>query len=230
MSIAELAAEIGAPRSSTANVCAALQKIGLVAPTEHGFVLGRRLTELSQAYLDSFQPARRFDEHCQRLGPRLEETAQLATLDGTGVVYLARRDGVRRIRIASQVGRRLPATCTAVGKSMLAMLPEHELLRLLAGAEPFPTSTPHAASTIEQLLPELERTRVRGYAVDDEETTEGIYCLGVAVPPLPGGTGAYAVSLSLVKLPDIASREPALVELLHDLAADVAGRRPRATA
>jgi DNA-binding IclR family transcriptional regulator len=226
MTIAELAATVGAPRSSIGNICAALQQVGMVSLGDHGFLLGRALPELGQAYLESFQPVRLFDEHCQLLGSRLEETAQLATLDGLDVVYLARRDGIRRIGIASQVGRRLPATCTAVGKAMLAMLPQDELVRRLGAAEPFTAPTSHAATTASELVPELDRTRERGYAIDDEETTEGIYCLGVAVPALPGGAGEYAVSISLVKLPGTEKREPALVELLHDLAAGVSGRTP----
>lgn len=229
LTIATLAAEVGAPRTSVGNICAALQAVGMARAGEHGYVLGRTLIELGQAYLDSFDPIRRFDEQCQRLGPRLEETVQLATLDGLDVLYLARRDGVDRIGIASRVGRRLPATCTAVGKAILATLEPGALERRLADAEPFAAPTPRAATRTAQLVDDLARTRERGYAVDDEETTEGIVCLAIAVPGLPGAASQFAISVSLVKVPTNQQRIPGLVAILQELvlavsAADDAGK------
>lgn len=221
LTIATLASQVGAPRSSIGNLCAALRQIGMVTLDERGFVLGRRLTELGQTYLESFQPVRRFLEHCQVLGPRLNDTVQLATLDGLDVVYLARRDGVHRIRIASEVGRRLPATCTAMGKVMLAGLPFEELMARLRDAEPFRSLTDRSATTMSDLLPDLQRTRDRGYATDNEESIEGVFCVAVAVPPLPGSREAYAVSTSLVKLAGTERRIPDIVELLNDLASGV---------
>src|SRR6476620_8546405 len=93
VSVGRLAAQAQVPRSSAVNICAALSQSGMVIETDDGFFLGPRLLELGQAYLSSLDPLRRFTDLFRGDDGQISETVQLATLDGTEVVYLAKHDG-----------------------------------------------------------------------------------------------------------------------------------------
>ena len=151
ISIGQMAASAKIPRSSAANICAALSDSGMVIETDHGFMLGPRLFEFGQAYVSALDPLRSFTKACQNLSPSMSETIQLASLDGLEVIYLGRHDGNQRIQIASSVGLRLPASCTALGKAMLADLPRDESAERLHAAEPLPSLTRYSKTTEGQM-------------------------------------------------------------------------------
>lgn len=212
---AELAkAAGGIPRSSTVNVCTALVTVGLIRASGNGFVLGPGVVRLSQAYLDTLDPVREFATWTRRMAP-IDETLQLGTLEGTDVVYLAVHGGRQPLRITSRVGSRISATCTALGKAMLAGYTDDRVREMLDGAEPFPAYTARSITAIEPLIEALHETRERGYAVDEQETTDGITCLAVAMSD--GGDGQpFAVSTSLLTGHATRERVGTLVELIRE--------------
>jgi len=214
----ELARRLGLPKSSIANICNALAEIGLVRRVGTGFALGRKLAELGGAYLASVDAVEEFYEACRLLPTGSEETIQLAVLDGLEVTYLARHDGRQPVRLTSQIGRRLPATVTATGKAALASLDRAELDRRLAGVLELPTLTPHSLGSVDALLGDLAVVRRRGYAMDDEETVEGVVCYGVMIPGRRPGEGPYAASITLLKVRATDDRVPLLIKDLYHLA------------
>jgi DNA-binding IclR family transcriptional regulator len=214
----ELARRLGMPKSSIANICNALAEIGLVRRIGTGFSLGRKLAELGGAYLASVDAVEEFYEACRLLPTGSEETIQLAVLDDLEVTYLARHDGRQPVRLTSQIGRRLPATVTATGKAALASLDEAELERRLAGVVELPTLTPNSLGSVEALVADLAIVRRRGYAMDDEETVEGVVCYGVMIPGRRPGEGPYAASITLLKVRATDERVPLLIDDLHHLA------------
>jgi DNA-binding IclR family transcriptional regulator len=214
----ELARRLGLPKSSIANICNAMADIGLLRRVGTGFALGRRLAELGGAYLASVDQVQEFYEACQLLPTGSEETVQLAILDGVEMTYLARHDGQQPVRLTSQIGRRLPATVTATGKAALASLDPRELERRLAGFDELPILTAHSHRSLDALRADLIEVRRRGYAIDDEETVEGVVCFGVMIPGRRRGEGPYAASITLLKVRATEERVPALVADLHLLA------------
>jgi IclR family acetate operon transcriptional repressor len=96
------------------------------------------------------------------------------------------------MRMFTEVGRRVPAHCTGVGKALLATLPTSEVRALIARTG-LPAATPHTITDPALLLRELDRIRARGYAVDDAEQELGVRCVAVAVPGAPSAT-ALSVS------------------------------------
>jgi IclR family transcriptional regulator, blcABC operon repressor len=217
----ELARRLGLPKSSIANICGALADAGLVRRIGTGFALGRRLAELGGAYLAAVDQVQEFYDASRQLPTGSEETVQFAVLDGLEVTYLARHDGRQPVRLSSGVGRRLPAFSTATGKAALASLDDDELDRRLAGMTTLPQPTRHSHRTVEELRADLEHIRRRGYAVDDEETMEGVVCYGVMIPSRQVGEGPCAASITLLKVRATAERVPALIEDLHWLAAEL---------
>ncbi|MBA2380659.1 MAG: IclR family transcriptional regulator [Chloroflexi bacterium] len=214
----ELARRLGLPKSSIANICNALAEIGLVRRIGTGFALGRKLAELGGAYLASVDQVQEFYEECRILRAGSEETVQLAILDGLEMTYLARHDGRQPVRLTSQIGRRLPATHTATGKAALASLDPADLDRRLDGMDALPTMTEKSIATVEGLRADLDVVRERGYAIDDEETVEGVVCFGVMIPGRRPGEGPYAASITLLKARATDERVPLLIADLHRLA------------
>jgi IclR family transcriptional regulator, blcABC operon repressor len=214
----ELARRLGLPKSSIANICNALADMGLVRRVGTGFALGRRLAELGGAYLASVDLVQEFYDAAQLLPTGSEETIQLAVLDGLEMTYLARHDGRQPVRLTSQIGRRLPATVTATGKAALASLPDDDLDTRLANVSSLPVLTANSIGTVESLRAELTAVRHRGYAMDDEETVEGVVCFGVMIPGRRPGEGPYAASITLLKARATDERIPLLIEDLHRLA------------
>ncbi|MGW8745084.1 IclR family transcriptional regulator [Streptomyces sp. NPDC055794] len=206
----------GIPRASVVNICAALHERELVRAVDGGFALGPGLLRLAQSYLDAFDPVRSFREQVSRLGDR-EETLQLATLDGTDVVYLAVHEGTVLMRLTSRAGARLPVTCTALGKAMLAGLDDTGVRELLADREPFEARTPWSVTRLDALLADVRDVRSAGYAVDDQEAAEGIVCVAAAVPGPPPGGRPFAVSSSLLKSQATPERVAALAALIKDV-------------
>lgn len=218
----ELARELRLPKSSIANVLAALAEAGLVRRIGTGFALGRKLAELGGEYLATVDQVQEFYEVCRHLPAAAEETVQLAVLDGLDMIYLARHDGTQPVRLTSGIGRRLPASCTATGKAALASLDRRELNRRLDGVTGLPRLTPHSHATVEALLADLEQVRARGYAEDDEETVEGVVCYAVPVPERRSGEGPFAASITLLKARAAPDRAPALVADLRWLSGQLA--------
>ena len=214
----ELARRLGLPKSSIANICGALADAGLVRRVGTGFALGRKLAELGGAYLSAIDLVGEFYEACRELPTGSEETVQLAVLDGLEMTYLARHDGRQPVRLTSQIGRRLPATSTATGKAALAALGDPELERRLAGLTMLPAFTPNSHRTIRDLMTDLAEVRRRGYALDDEETVEGVVCYGIAIAGRQPGEGPHAASITLLKARATTERVPALVDDLRRLA------------
>lgn len=227
--LSALARELGIAKSSVSNLCNALVEVSALTRTDRGYTLGRRLAELGGAFLATVDEVGEFHRVCEEFAPDLEETVQLATLgEGLDVVYLARRDGRQPVRLASDVGRRLPASCTAVGKAMLAELAEAELDQRLAGRRGLPVLTRRSIDSPLALRLELERTRERGYAVDDEEVADAVLCVGVALPNNGYATARMGVSVTMLKARASEDHLAHVSRVLRRLAARLAGTEPPA--
>ena len=115
-------------------------------------------------------------------------------LDNTDVLYLARRDADRPFQISSNVGKRLPASCTAVGKAMLAAIGPAGRPAI----DHFERLTEFSIDNSERFAADLEASSARGFAVDDQETSIGVICFGVALNPL-GPEPRYGISVTILK-------------------------------
>ncbi len=197
--LSELARQLRLPKSSVANICAALAEAKMIRQTPEGFALGQRLAELGGAYLRTVGHVEHFHRAANALLSASEETLQLGVLDGLDVTYMARHVGHRPVQVTSTLGRRYPASCTAIGKACLSALDHIELERRLAGVNELPTLTARSLRTVPQLMADLRAVRDRGYAVDDGETSEGIVCYAVAIKSPNGREGPYAVSATLLR-------------------------------
>jgi DNA-binding IclR family transcriptional regulator len=179
--------------------------------------LGIRTLEAGSAYLRSIDLVQLARPHMERVRDLLDETVQLAVLEGRFNIYIGKVEGTQHLRLASEVGLRLAAHATALGKMLLAGLSKEELERLMATVR-LERFTPQTITDFATLHRELDRTRERGYATDDEEHTLGVRCVAVPIRDHAGRTvAALSVSFPTVRYTD-RRRERARVLLLEAVA------------
>jgi IclR family acetate operon transcriptional repressor len=150
------------------------------------------------------------------------ETVNLAVLDGSEILYLSVFESQHTFRMVSEVGRRRPLYCTALGKAILAHLPP-ELQRKIISTTRFERFTPHTIGSSEELARELHKIHRRGYALDDEETVAGARCVAVAILNRDRKViGGVSVSGPVVR---VTKRQvPEFAALLHAAAEEVLSR------
>lgn len=199
------------------------------------FRLGLRLFDLGNRAIEQYDLRDRAQPHLRRLVTETEETAHLCILEGTHVIYIDKIEPARSVRMITRIGASNPVHCTSVGKAILAFLPEDRAADVLRRIR-FERFTHRTVTTVEALRAEMEKTRRRGYAVDDEELEEGLRC--IAVPLLDAQRlPIAAVSISgpsfrvtAQKLPSIANH---LLQCVRGISVDMGyistGRANRVT-
>jgi len=196
LSLAELCSALGLHKSTVHRLMMVLEGHRLVSknPENGRYRLGIKLFELGSKAIAALDLRERSRPYLTRLLHETHETVHLCILDSGDVVYLEKVEPERSVRMASRVGRRHPAYCTAVGKAMMAELPEKELGALLDEVDLKPV-TSRTITSPAAFRAELDLIRARGYAVDDEEIEEGVRCVGAAVRD-HSGRAIAAVSVS----------------------------------
>ncbi|HXH97691.1 MAG TPA: IclR family transcriptional regulator [Gaiellaceae bacterium] len=198
----QLARELELPKSSAHRALATLCRNGFADHDEGGdYRLGLELVRLVFAFHRQLDRPRLVEPVLAALAERFGETAHYAELDGAEVVYLAKvTPGTGGVQMTSQVGGRNPAHCTGVGKALLAaVLQDREAVdAFVADCGPLVRRTERTIVDAAALDAELETTRARGYALDDEESEPGINCLAFALYLDEPGRPAGAVSVAAV--------------------------------
>jgi IclR family transcriptional regulator, KDG regulon repressor len=199
LTLTEISVALRLPKSSTYLLLQTLVHRGyLEAHTSAGpFQLGLKVIELAGTRAGRTHFLQQFPSVARDVVATCEETVQLAILDGREVVYLAKQDGTRPVRLVSSVGRRLPAHATALGKVLLASLPDAQLHSLFSGYC-LVQMTPRTIDSLDALMQEVSRVRTQQYAVDDEEAVEDLHCFAAPVRDASGRVVA-AISVSVPK-------------------------------
>ncbi|WP_316525386.1 IclR family transcriptional regulator [Kitasatospora brasiliensis] len=156
------------------------------------FRLGHGSLRLGQAYLTTLDLRTVAAEHLRRLQREAGETVHLTVWQTPGIVYLDKVEDETNVRMASRVGSRAPAYCTATGKAILAWLPEEAVVEVVAaGLRPV---TAWTISDEPRLRADLSRIRARGYSIDDRENEPEVRCVAA---PIFDHTGEVTAALSV---------------------------------
>jgi len=196
--LSEIARALGAAKSSTSNICAVLEDAGLIQRRDTGYVLGRPTVALGGAYLATFDQVREFSRIRGESPVLSHELVQIAVLDGTDVLYLARHEGRAPLRLTAGIGDRFPAALTAVGNALLAELPPEEVAARYGASPSIPRLTDRSTQTLEALQAKLEATRARGYALDEGEVFPNVVGLSLTVPARLSGEQTLALGASTI--------------------------------
>jgi IclR family acetate operon transcriptional repressor len=193
----EISSALGLPLPTVHRLTAVLAERGYLErdPRTRRFRLGLEVARFMPPLLAGLRLPDVARAHVSRLAADSGETVNIAVLQDREIVYLLSESGGRLLSARTPVGTRLPAHCTALGKCLLAQLPD-ETARDAAGEEPYEERTPTTATTWHALHAHLERTRRDGVAQSWEEYEVGLAALAVPVTWLEG-PGSAALNISL---------------------------------
>jgi len=155
--------------------------------------LGIACFSIGQAALGQLDIRRLSLPYLHALNQHTRETIHLTVRQGLTAVYVEKLDSPEHLRIFSRIGGLVPLYCTAVGKVLLAYMPQAELEKVLPQIEPR-RLTPNTIASRQELEQHLHRVRKAGHAFDLEEHEAHIRCVAA---PIWDHTGAVNASLSL---------------------------------
>ncbi len=229
LGVSELSRRLGLGKSSVHRMLQTLLEAGFVAKTgDDRYRLGLRLYELGQLAVASLRLREVAHPFLERLRNETGETAHLAVLEGTDVVYLDRFESPRTLRLFSRVGHRGPAYSTSSGKVLLAFGAPETVEAVIANG--LRRSAPRTITQRSTLLRALDEVRRQGYAVSVEEREPGVTSVGAPVFGHDGSCIA-AVSIAGPVMRMTPEQLPKLVRLVRRCAADIStsmGWRPAA--
>ncbi|MDN5345233.1 MAG: IclR family transcriptional regulator, regulon repressor [Clostridia bacterium] len=223
MSLAEIAREMKLPKSTLHGLLSTLRDFGYIEQSlfDGRYRLGVHLFEIGNVVANNWDVRRVAAPYIQKLVDDLGETIHLVILDKGEVLYIDKRESHQSLRIVSQVGMRLPAHCTGVGKVLLAYLHPSEVKRIIA-TRGLARYTRHTITDQRQLEAELEKIRARGYAVDNEEIMDSLRCVAAPIRDHSGKVCAgISVSGPVARLEGERFRQA--VELVTRTAAEISG-------
>ena len=168
---------------------------------EGHYHLGIACFAIGQAAVGQLDIRRVSLPYLRELNQQTRETIHLTVRHGLSAVYVEKLDSPEPLRIHSRIGASVPLYCTAVGKVMLAYMPQEERERVLPELQ-IKRLTPNTVGNLQELETELYRVRKNGYACDLEEHEMHIRCIAA---PIWDHTGSVQSSLSitapLVRMP-----------------------------
>ena len=184
-------------KSTAYSLISSLEILGLVRQDEETgrYTLGIRMLQYGLAVQNQINLVFDAQPYLDQLSAAYGETVHMAVLSGNEIVYIAKAESNKNIRMVTQIGGKAPAYCSALGKVMLAALSAEKLAHLLETAE-LTRYTDTTICTPEALQQELMTVRMRGYAYDREEREPGLFCISAPVLDANGSCVA-AISISL---------------------------------
>lgn len=195
LGVTELSDLTGLTKPTVHALLRTLEAEGLVAQdAETGkYQLGADLLRLGNAYLDSHELRARSLTWADSLAVRTGEAVWVAVLDGDHVLvvhHAFRPQGAVQIL---EVGASVPWSTSALGKAIVAHLPEPDRDRLLAAD--LPVLTGASITGRDELLGQLTQAQRIGYALEDQESTIGD--AGIAAPVF-GRSGEVAGAIGVI--------------------------------
>jgi DNA-binding IclR family transcriptional regulator len=187
LSLGDVAARVGLAKSTAHRLLRTLELRGFVArnPLTGGYRPGMKNS-------GGLGPGPEIHEVLERLAARSGETANLGALVGAQVLYVDRAESSQALRWQLGVGARVPVHCSGLGKAILSCSAREVVERLVSSAlEP---RTDRTITDRDALFAELAISRLRGYALDNEEFMEGVRCIAV---PVRGATGEVGGAISI---------------------------------
>ncbi len=193
--ITEISEKLGLYPSTTHRILDTLKHGGYVEqdPQSQKYRLGLKLLELGMAKLQQMDLVKEATPYLKELVKQGNETVHLGVLSEGEVLYLAKEESSQTIRMISYVGKRAPLHCTALGKVLLAYLPEEERKKILA-EKGLTRLTEKTITNQEELEQELDKVREQGFALDREENEKDVRCISA---PIRNHQGKVIAALSI---------------------------------
>ncbi len=194
--ILELAEKLAMPASTLHRQLQTLVEQGFLQQEEGGkrYQPGNRLISLSYAVMGRHDLRILARDELEKLSNRVGETIHLCQLNGLEMYYVDKVESSHSVSCTSQIGATIPAHAAGAGKVLLAYGSEEKIDNYCSHLHEFPVYTRNTIRDPEKLRAELRHIRERGYAFDNEEKEEGLFCVAA---PIWDANGKIFAALSI---------------------------------
>jgi IclR family KDG regulon transcriptional repressor len=196
MGVTDIGKRLDLHKSTVHRLLNALAERGYIEKEpKHGYYkIGLKFIEITSLYLNKLELKTEAQPYLRRLAEIVGQPVHLAILDGGEAVYIEKIEALNSMRMYSQIGKRVPVHCSAIGKVLLSGLEKNSMDALLDKYE-FSALTKNTIKTKNELARQVQNVRKLGFAVDDEEHEQGVRCIAAPVYDYTGRIIA-AVSVS----------------------------------
>ena len=202
----EISQKLGYAASSTFELLKTLVENGYLQMNENKkYFLGAMLIRLGNIVNDNLDLKNIIKPHLVELMNILLETIFLGMLSKNSIIYIDKVRSNQTVATNANVGSLKPLYCTGLGKIILAFMKEEKLHEVLEEIE-FKKYTQNTISGKEKFIEKLKEYKNQGYAIDDEEIEEGLWCLAVPIYDSKGEVN-LAISVSGPKERMLAKKE-----------------------
>ncbi|MDD3777057.1 MAG: IclR family transcriptional regulator [Actinomycetota bacterium] len=195
----EIAQWSGLNKSTAYRILSKLQKKDYVQvnPDSKKYSLGLKFIEIANTQMENFSLIKASKEVIDDLNNRTKETIHLVMVLGEKAIYIDKRESQNPVRMYSRIGLEVPFYCTAVGKAILAAMPEHQREEIMDSIE-FIVYTQKTITNQEQLRQEIKVIQKKGFALDNQEMQDNIICIAAAIKDYRSMVvGALSLTLTL---------------------------------
>lgn len=181
MGLTEIAEKAGLHKSTAYRITATLVDRGYLMKTEEGrYRIGLKYIEVASCFITGLELQTEARPYVAEVASHLGLTSYLGILDGDKVVYIEKMDGISSMRMFLNIGQKVNAYCSSLGKCLLSNFSKLEIDDIMKDCS-FIKFTPNTISSLEELHREIAKVRSRGWAMDDGEYEKGHRCIGAPI-------------------------------------------------
>ncbi|MEN8905727.1 MAG: IclR family transcriptional regulator [Clostridiales bacterium] len=181
LSLSDITNSMNLSKSTVHRILSTLCNRGFTEKTfDKKYKLGLKMLEFSSTYLNDIELKIEARSFIWDLTKKMGMPVHLAIRENMDVVYIDKVDVKNNIRIYSQIGKRVPVYCTALGKTLLGDMPKSELLPIFHNIK-FYQYTEKTVINEMELLIQVETAKFNGWSLDDEEHELGIRCIAAPI-------------------------------------------------
>lgn len=218
--LTELSRAVDIPKSTLHAYLSTLEELEYVDRVDEEYDLSVKYLDLGVYARNRFEVLSESEQVLNQLAKDSREVAWLSIETRGKVVFIAAERDTQSIRMDAHLGKYAYMHCSAAGKAILSALPEHRVQEII-DQHGLPARTEYTITDVDELLAELDRVRERGYAISDQEMTEGIYAISAPIVVEGEVLGSITVAGPANRI-NWSAREEEIVRLVRGASDEIA--------
>lgn len=199
LGITEVSENLELDKSTVHRLMSTLKEKGYVVQntSNNKYLNSFKLFEMGNNVVEKLGLRRQAQPYLEHLARTTNETVNLAIMYDANIIYIDKIESSATIKVNLNVGKKLPAYCTGLGKAMIAFMPQKKIQEIMKDVE-FVQYTDKTVADIDKLMEQLKEIKAQGYSIDDEEYVEGLKCVAAPIFNYSGDVIA-AISVAVPK-------------------------------